>query len=74
MMVSIWVYFLLGDPLAGEHGTPYVQHTASEIVHSRPELRERLEARTHEEFDHNYPGHYVCDGGWCKQQVEVRDV
>jgi hypothetical protein len=74
MIVSIWVYFLLGDTLAGEQGTPYVQHTASEIVHSRPEQRDRVEAQTRAEFNRNYPGHSVCEGGWCKQKVEVRNA
>ena len=71
MIVSIWVFFLMGDPLAHEHGIPYVQHTAPEPVHATAWRREDFEQECRAEFEGKYPGHVVCDSGWCKQKVEV---
>lgn len=71
MILSIWVFFLLGDPLPGEAGIAYTQVTASAHDHDRSPIREQVEARAWEKFRHDYPGHAVCDGGWCKQRVEV---
>jgi hypothetical protein len=71
MIVSIWVFFMLGDPLTGEHGTPYVQRTASETVHSRPALRDGVEDAARMLYEHDYPGHPVCDSGWCRQEIRV---
>ena len=48
MIVSIWVFCLLGEPLAGEHGTPYVQHTASPFEHDY--APEQVEAETLDEL------------------------
>lgn len=69
--VFIWVYFLIGDPMNGEQGTPYVQVTASQLDHDTAHTRDAIEHQVHEDFEHNYPGHPVCDGGWCKQEVKV---
>lgn len=69
MIVSIWVFCLLGEPLAGEHGTPYVQHTASPFEHDY--APEQVEAETLDEFHLKYPGHFAIDGGWTRQQVTV---
>ena len=69
--VFIWVYFLIGDPLAHEHGTPYIQVEASQMAHDNPSLRDRVERQAHRDYDYNYPGHPVCDGGWCRQEVKV---
>lgn len=71
MIVSIWVFFLMGDSLTQEHGTPYVQHTAPEPVHATAWRRADFESECYQEFHAKYPGHVVCDSGWCKQQVEV---
>jgi len=72
VIISIWVFFLLGEPqAAAEHGTPYTQVTASALEHDRSVIREQIEARAHEKFHHDYPGHYVCDGGWVRQKVQV---
>lgn len=70
MIVSIWVFFMVGDALAQEeHRTAYVQETCSQIQHSRyPELIER---ECEEEFHRLYPGYVVCDSGWCRQEVKV---
>lgn len=74
MIVSIWVFFLLGDPFASEHGTPYVQRTASSIVHDMEPARELVEETAHQEFSRRYPGHVVTDSGWRKQDVTVNRV
>lgn len=71
MMLSIWVFFLLGDPLPGEKGIAYTQVTASATDHDRGQIREQIEARALERFHHDYPGHAICDGGWCRQEVKV---
>lgn len=69
--VFIWVYFLIGDPMNGEQGTPYVQIETSRYYHETSRLRDEIEQRAHRDFEHNYPGHPVCDGGWCRQEVKV---
>lgn len=74
MIVSIWVFFMLGDPFATEHGTPYVQRTASSIVHDMEPARELVEETAHQEFASRYPGHVVTDSGWRKQDVTVNRV
>jgi hypothetical protein len=71
MIVSIWVFFLLGDPLSSDHGTPYVQFEASQSWHDDANRRELIEHRCHEIYDATYPGHPVCDSGWCRQEVKV---
>lgn len=69
MIVSIWVFFLLGEPLAGEHGTPYVQQTASPFEHDY--APEQVEADVLQAFHNTYPGHVAVDGGWARQSVQV---
>lgn len=74
MILSIWVYFLLGDPMASEHGTPYVQVEAPAIVHDSQPMREKLEDRCRRRFEADFPGHVVRDWGWRKQEVTVNKV
>jgi hypothetical protein len=72
MIVSIWVFALLGEPVAAEHGTPYVQVTASALDHDRGTIREQIEARAWEKFHHDFPGVTVMvDEGWRRQDVRV---
>lgn len=70
MIISIWVFFMLGDSLTQEeHRTAYVQIEAPAYMHDvRPEI---IETECAEEFHLRYPGYVVCDSGWCKQQVQV---
>lgn len=70
MIVDIWVFFVLGDSLAGnEHRTAYVQQTASQTQHRRyPEM---VELQCEREFHRLYPGYVVCDSGWCRQRIQV---
>lgn len=70
MIVSVWVFFMLGDSLAeNEHRTAYVQIAASPYMHDvRPDVVEHdCEALFHD----RYPDYVVCDSGWCRQQVQV---
>ena len=70
MIVSIWVFFMLGDSLAqSEHRTAYVQVTASQTQHDY--APEGFEQACEEEFHELYPSYVVCDSGWCRQQVTV---
>lgn len=69
MIVSIWVFFMLGDPTPSEPGTAYVQVTASPWEHDyAPETTEQACAA---EFAVKYPGHPVCECGWSRQEVKV---
>jgi hypothetical protein len=71
-MLEIWVYALIGQPKQQDHGTPYVQVTASERAHSNPKEREALERACLETFKHNYPGRAIsCECGWAKQEIKV---
>lgn len=70
MIVSIWVFFMVGDALEQtEHRTAYVQDFASPWEHDREPTV--VEQRCEEEFHRRYPGYVVCDSGWCRQEVKV---
>lgn len=69
MILSIWVYFMVGDPTPAEPGIAYVQATASVLEHDR--APERVETRCAQEFAVKYPGHEVCECGWRQQTVQV---
>ena len=70
MIVSIWVFFMLGDSLASEeHRTAYVQQIVSPYTHDYGP--ERVEQECAEEFHERYPGYVVCESGWCRQEVKV---
>lgn len=72
MMLTIWVFALMGQPLAGDHGTPYVQVTASDTAHSTPRMREAIEKECRTKFVHDFPGRAIsCECGWAQQKVEV---
>jgi hypothetical protein len=72
MMIDIWVFTLLGEPIAQQHGTPYVQVTASSLDHDRGSIREQIEARAWERFHHDFPGVTVMvEEGWHRQAVRV---
>lgn len=71
MIISVWVLFMLGDPFASEHGTPYVQHIVPPQVHDTDWRREEFENLTRSQFEERYPGHVVTDSGWTRQDVEV---
>jgi hypothetical protein len=71
MILSVWVLFIIGDPFAGEHGTPYVQHIVPAAVHDTSWRREEFESLAEAEFRSKYPGHVVADSGWTRQQVSV---
>ena len=69
MIVSIWVFFMLGEPDVRTHATPYVQVTASPWEHDyAPEDTEQTCAA---EFHAKYPSACVCDSGWHRQEVRV---
>lgn len=69
MIISIWVFFMLGEPVEQDHGTAYVQIEASRYMHDvRPDV---VEHDCAELFHNKYPGIAVCDSGWCKQSVRV---
>jgi len=69
MIVSIWVFFMLGEPTLTEPGTPYVQIVSSPYMHDvRPDVVERDCAQ---EYAAKYGSHPVCDCGWRRQEVTV---
>lgn len=69
MILSIWVFFMVGDPTPAEPGIAYVQQTAPAWQHANdPELVEEWCAK---EFATRYPGHVVCECGWRQQSVKV---
>lgn len=69
MIVSIWVFFMLGDPTPAEPGIAYVQQTAPAWQHDNdPEL---VEEWCKAEYAQKYPGHPVCECGWRRQEVKV---
>lgn len=69
MIVSIWVFFMLGYETPDHPGAAYVQIAASPYMHDvRPDVVEHdCEALFHD----RYPDYVVCDSGWCRQQVQV---
>lgn len=69
MIVSIWVFLILGEPVDGHPGTPYVQAVAPAYVHDH--YPERVEAACAKEFHRLYPDACVCDSGWHIQEVKV---
>jgi hypothetical protein len=72
MIVSIWVFCLIGEPVEQQHGTPYVQITASGLDHDRGSIRQQIEARAWEKFHEDFPGVTVMiEEGWRRQPVEV---
>lgn len=71
MILSIWVFFIVGDPFASEHGTPYIQMTAPASVHASQDASALVEETCRSKFERRYPGHVVCDSGWCQQSVQV---
>ena len=72
MIISIWVFTLLGEPIEPQHGTPYAQVTASALDHDRGQIREQIEARAWEKFHRDFPGVTVMvEEGWRRQPVEV---
>lgn len=73
MIVSIWVFFMVGDALsADEHRTAYVQQTAPTWQHDRYPYE--VEDACAAEFHRLYPDCVVCDSGWCRQEVKVWPV
>ena len=71
MILSIWVFFIVGDPLASDHGIPYVQQTVPASVHASHDASYLVEETCRSKFERLYPGHHVCDSGWCQQEVRV---
>ena len=72
MIISIWVFTLLGEPIEPQHGTPYAQVTASALDHDRGQIRHAIEARAWDKFHHDFPGVTVMvEEGWRRQPVEV---
>ena len=69
MIVSIWVFLMLGYESPEHPGVPYVQMTASPRVHDY--APEQVEQACEREFHKLYPGACVCDSGWYRQQVTV---
>lgn len=71
MIISIWVFLILGEPVEQYHGTPYVQMTCPAFVHDTDHVRTALEQSARERFEHMYPGQVVADSGWHKQEIRV---
>lgn len=69
MILSIWVFFILGDPAPA--GTAYVQATAPAFVHDTEHARQALEEAMEERFHDCYPDVAICERGWCRQDVRV---
>jgi hypothetical protein len=69
MIVSIWVFFMLGEPTVTEPGTPYVQVVVPAWEHDHQAAQ--VEQDCAKKFQAKYPGHPVCDSGWCCQPVKV---
>lgn len=71
MIVSIWVFLILGEPVAGYPGTPYVQATASDHTHDYAPARELVEADCEHRFHEMFPDACICESGWQRQKVRV---
>jgi hypothetical protein len=71
MTVTIWVFYLMGETLTGEHGTPYIQFEASQRWHETQSERELIERACRDIYNETYPHHPVFDSGWCRQEVKV---
>lgn len=68
-MNCTWVYSLIGDPLASEHGIPYIQLICPGYSNLR--MRAEAEAEAHREYFANYPGHPVVQARWdCVETSE----
>lgn len=71
MIVTIWVFFMLGDPTPSEPGLAYVQQTASAYAHDHEDLRVGVEATCKKQFHRKYPSHQITECGWKRQEVRV---
>ena len=71
MIISIWVFTLLGEPIEPQHGTPYAQVTASALDHDRGQIREQIEARAWEKFHRDFPGVTVHDPVYIEDGVSI---
>lgn len=71
MIVSIWVFLIMGEPMADHPGTPYVQATASSHTHDYAPAREELEEACENRFHLLYPEACICESGWHRQEVRV---
>lgn len=69
MILSIWVFFVLGDSLVPGESPAYEQVEVSRIAHSH--AAESIEASCRREFGLKHPHHVICDSGWCQQKVKV---
>lgn len=70
MILAIWVFAVMGDQ-AQDHGTAYVQMTASAQTHDTPQAREAVEELCLSKYRHDFPGVPVCECGWVRQEVKV---
>ena len=69
MILSIWVFFVLGDSLVPGEPPAYEQVTTSAYVHRvNPGI---VQEECEEMFHEKHPHHVVCDSGWCQQSVQV---
>lgn len=69
MIVSIWVFFMVGDSLIAGEPPAYEQQVVSGIAHDR--APECIEAACVRDFHVKHPHHVICDSGWCRQEVKV---
>lgn len=69
MIVSIWVFLILGYDTPDHPGAPYVQATASPFEHDyQPE---QVEEACERQFHLLYPTACICESGWHRQEVRV---
>lgn len=69
MIISVWVFFMLGEPTPSEPGTAYVQYEAKPWMHDKqPEV---IEAACRKEYAEKYRTHPVYESGWKRQEIKV---
>lgn len=71
MIISVWVFFMLGDSLVPGEAPAYEQQVVSRYTHDYGPGR--VEEECARDFHEKHPHHVVCDSGWCQQSVRVMD-
>lgn len=72
MMLSLWVFFLVGDSLVEGEAPAYEQQISS--AHAHRVSPRTIEAACRRKFAERHPHHIICDSGWCRQEVKVNPV
>lgn len=69
-MATVWTYQLIGDPLASDHGTPYIEVSCTPKQHDDARLQAWVEDVAHMAFGRDFPGHVVADSGWYCTEMD----